>query len=58
MMSDIWSLSQKDLCSFFTNYEPFPMDNFDIEELLDSPNLKLIKGDGKVYFGQLSRQKR
>lgn len=29
-----------------------------IDELLDSPRLKLIKSDNKIYFGEVDKKKR
>ena len=50
---DIWSMNQSELCEYFTNYELFPQKVFSIEEILDATNLKLIKNDGKIFFGQI-----
>jgi hypothetical protein len=58
VMADIWQMDQQELCNYFLSYRLFPSNNFTMDLLLDSNNLKLIKQDGKIYFGQLERKKR
>ena len=40
------------------NYQLFPQNYLTIDKLIDSPKLKLIKSDGKIYFGEVDRRKR
>lgn len=58
IMADIWDMDQQQLCNYFLNFRLFPSNSFTMNQLLDSHNLKLIKHDGKIYFGQLERKKR
>ena len=53
-----WKLNQQELCEFFSNYSLFPQDYFSIEALLESPKLKLIKSEGKIYFGEVDHKQR
>jgi hypothetical protein len=54
----IWQLAQNDLCQYFTTYDPFPQQSVSVEALLESPKLKLIKSDNKIYFGEVDRKRR
>ena len=58
VMKEIWLMDQDQLCDYFTSYKLFPQSLFSLRDLLDSKNLKLIKNDGKIYFGQVERKKR
>jgi hypothetical protein len=51
-------MNQQELCDFFTSYRLFPQELFVLNDLLNSNNLKLIKQDGKIYFGQVDRKKK
>lgn len=57
-MQAVWQLGQNDLCDYFTNYAPFPDHGISGETLLSSAKLKLIKGDNKIYFGEIDRKRR
>lgn len=46
-------MNQQQLCDYFTSYRLFPQEMFTLDQLLNSVNLKLIKHDGKIYFGQI-----
>ena len=49
--STVWDMQQTQLCDYFTHYEPFPDQGLAISQLLQSKCLKLVKKDGKIYFG-------
>jgi ribosomal protein L13E len=51
-------MAQNDLCDYFTSYTTFPQQAITTEALLDSPRLKLIKSDNKIYFGEVDRKRR
>ena len=51
-------MNQNQLCDFFMKYEFFPQDYLTIDMLLDSPRLKLVKSEGKIYFGEVDRKQR
>jgi hypothetical protein len=52
-------MSQEQLCHYFTNYQVFPYNStIDVKQLLESVNLKLIKNQDKIYFGQVDKKKR
>ena len=57
-MKEIWQMDQDQLCEYFTSYRLFPQSLFSLRDLLNSNNLKLIKNDGKIYFGQVDRKRR
>ena len=57
-MKEIWLMDQEELVEYFTAYKLFPQSLFTLQDLLDSKNLKLIKNDGKIFFGQVDRKKR
>lgn len=57
-MQSVWQLGQNDLCDYFTTYAAFPERGVAGETLLNSPRLKLIKGDNKIYFGEVDRKRR
>ncbi len=54
----IWQLAQNELCDYFTSYPTFPEQPLTTDALLDSPKLKLIKSDNKIYFGEVDRKRR
>ena len=54
----LWGLSQNQLCDFFMQYELFPQEYFSFAGLLDSPRLKMVKSEGKIYFGEVDRKQR
>ena len=58
MAKQAWILDQQQLCDMLTNYALFPQDYLDLDMLLDSPRLKLIKSEGKIYFGEVDRKQR
>lgn len=58
IMREVWLMEQDQLCDYFTSYRLFPQSLFTLQDLLDSKNLKLIKNDGKIFFGQVDRKKR
>ena len=60
MIQTIFDMSQTTLCEFFSTYELFPyhQNHMNINSLLESKNLKLIKNQDKIYFGQVERKKR
>lgn len=58
ILEDIWRMDQQELCNYFTSYRLFPQELFTLNDLLNSTNLKLIKHDGKIYFGQIDRKKK
>lgn len=53
-------MEQNALCEFFTGYDLFPYhkNSMTINQLLETQNLKLIKSQDKIYFGQVERKKR
>ena len=51
-------LDQAKLCQYLTAYEPFHDSPVDMGALLDSSHLKLIKNEGKVYFGEVNLRKK
>jgi hypothetical protein len=50
----IWSMGQQQLCNFFAKYPFLPEAGVSSEELLDSHRLKLVRSEGKVYFGEVA----
>ena len=40
------------------NYKLFPHQLFTVKELLKTTNLKLLKIDGNIYFGQMEKKKK
>ena len=40
------------------HYKLFPHQLFNIKELLQTSNLKLLKIDGNIYFGQMEKKKK
>lgn len=56
--SEIWNLTQQDLCDFFTHYDLFPQADFTLAPLLESQYLKLVKAQGQIYFGEVVRGRR
>ena len=57
-MNEIWAMNQEQLCKFFTSYKLFPHELFKLKHLLESTNLKLIKSNDKIYFGEVEKKKR
>lgn len=57
-LQSIWQFSQNQLCDYFTAYDPFPQHGVSSEALLESPRLKLVKSDNKIYFGEVERKRR
>jgi len=52
-------MQQEQLCEYFSFYQLFPYsDSFNIEHLLNSSHLKLIKNQDKIYFGEVNNKKR
>jgi hypothetical protein len=51
-------MTQEELCEQLMNYKLFPQNYLTLDKLIDSPKLKLIKSDGKIYFGEVNRRKR
>ena len=54
----IWNMQQKQLCNFFTNYQAFPQPDFHIGEIVSSNNLKLVKKEGRIFFGEAMQGRR
>jgi hypothetical protein len=57
-IQSVWQYPQNELCDYFTAYAPFPQHGISTEALLDSPKLKLVKSDNKIYFGEVERKRR
>ena len=51
-------MTQAELVDYFSNYQLLPQPTFTLQDLLAHLDLKLVKNEGKIFFGLVKNRKR